>query len=176
MSSVIEATSPIEACCSCKEICYQFAATTTSSCCNCAFGLLLQHPQFSKFLTSLKMNNAVVRIIAFCISQTILVRGFRSLVRPMATAVKTKLSMGTDAFSMPDQQARFAKAKAEGMVLICLFLNSVPFLPPYSVLIIFPTLFLSSFVFFPMVSFYSYLLSFLVAATTLIAATFLQLI
>ena len=35
------------------------------------------------------------------------------MARPLSTAVKTKLSMATE-FSMPDQQARFAKAKAEG--------------------------------------------------------------
>lgn len=55
-----------------------------------------------------------MKVIAFCLSQTILIRGFRLISRPLATAVKTKLSMGTSEYSMPDQQARFAKAKAEG--------------------------------------------------------------
>ena len=53
-------------------------------------------------------------MIAFCLSQTILVRGYRMMTRPLSTAVKTKLHMGTSEYSMPDQQARFAAAKAEG--------------------------------------------------------------
>ena len=60
------------------------------------------------------MNNPIVRMIAFCLSQTILVRGYRMMTRPLSTAVKTKLHMGTSEYSMPDQQARFAAAKAEG--------------------------------------------------------------
>ena len=53
-------------------------------------------------------------MMAFCITQTIIVRGFRMMSRPLSTAVKTKLQMGTSEYSMPDQQARFAAAKAEG--------------------------------------------------------------
>lgn len=55
-----------------------------------------------------------MKVFAFCLTQVIVVRGFRTLSRGVSTATKSKLRMASE-YSMPDQQARFAKAKAEGV-------------------------------------------------------------
>lgn len=54
-----------------------------------------------------------MKMFAFCLTQVIVVRGFRTLSRGVASATKSKLRMAAE-YSMPDQQARFAKAKTEG--------------------------------------------------------------
>ena len=55
-----------------------------------------------------------MKVFAFCLTQVIVVRGFRTLSRGVSTATKSKLRMASE-YSMPDQQARFARAKAEGV-------------------------------------------------------------
>lgn len=61
------------------------------------------------------MPLTMLKVLAFCLTQTALVRGFRMLSKASSTAAKSKLNMAaTPEFSLPDQPARFAKAKAEG--------------------------------------------------------------
>ena len=55
-----------------------------------------------------------MKVFAFCLTQVIVVRGFRSLSRGISTTTKSRIGMTSSEYSMPDQQARFAKAKAEG--------------------------------------------------------------
>ena len=60
-----------------------------------------------------------MKVFAFCLTQVIIVRGFRTLSRGMSTVTKSKLRMASE-YSMPDQQARFANAKAEGVHWLCI--------------------------------------------------------
>ena len=69
---------------------------------------------YSEIAKICRMSGNFIKIMAFCLSQAIVIRGFRVISRPLLTAVKTSLNMGISEYSMPDQQARFAKAKAEG--------------------------------------------------------------
>ena len=78
---------------------------------------------YCEIAKSCKMSNNFIKVIAFCLSQAIVIRGFRFMSRPLLTAVKTSLKMGIPEYSMPDQQARFAKAKAEGMSTRTLFVQ-----------------------------------------------------
>jgi hypothetical protein len=64
------------------------------------------------------MSPTILKVLAFCLSQTMIIQGFRLLSRASSTALKSKAVMGAAEYSMPDQQARFAKAKAEGLFII----------------------------------------------------------
>jgi hypothetical protein len=44
--------------------------------------------------------------------------GFLKLTRPLSSSIKSKLNMEVPKYSIPDQQARFAKAKSEGRVSV----------------------------------------------------------
>jgi NAD(P)-dependent dehydrogenase (short-subunit alcohol dehydrogenase family) len=62
------------------------------------------------------MTSPFFKMILFCLSQTAIVHGFRMISKPI-TSLRTKLHMSSGSaadYSMPDQQARFAKAKKEG--------------------------------------------------------------
>lgn len=61
------------------------------------------------------MTSPIFKMIVFCLSQTAIVQGFRIISKPL-TGLRTtlKMSSGSTDYSMPDQQARNAKAKEEG--------------------------------------------------------------
>lgn len=64
------------------------------------------------------MSPAIMKVLAFCLSQAIAIQGYRLLSRASSSAIKSKAVMAAADFSIPDQQARFAKAKAEGLLII----------------------------------------------------------